>query len=183
VNTASRVRDAIITAKRLDQAAGQERTIGRDDSRFLPWMPFPWPEFISMTAEAVPELGGIRFLDVGAGIGTRMLLAREIFGLDVHGIDRVREYAAVAGQELGYTVDVVDALEYKGYGGFDLIWVNRPIRDRELQAQLEAKLWDEMAPGAVVGCANLEDRPPQHWWPVLDDWELRRGVWQKPGTL
>jgi trans-aconitate methyltransferase len=180
VNTASRIRDAITTAKRTDLEWMRHQEVGRDDFRFLPWMPFSWPEFIAMIAEAVPELNGLLFLDVGAGPGTRMLLAREIFGLVVHGIDRVPEYCKAACEELGLTVDCEDALRYKRYGEYDLIWVNRPIRDAELQAQLEAKLWDEMAPGAVVGCANLEDRPPQHWYPILDDWELRRGVWQKP---
>jgi predicted O-methyltransferase YrrM len=183
--TYSKVRMAISEAKRVDGIVAADQKAfadGRNDPRFLPWMPFSWPEFIAMIAEAVPELGGHRFLDVGAGIGTRMLLAREIFGLDVHGIERVEAYASVAGDQLGLTVDVTDALDYKGYGGFDLIWINRPVRDRELERQLESKIWSDMAPGAVVAFANIE-APPPNWYLIFDDWEVRRGIWQKPGAL
>lgn len=177
--TTSRVLDAINLSRKLDLEWMRRQDAGRDDQRFLPWMPFSWPEFISMTAEALPEMPGTRFLDVGCGPGTRMLLARDIFGLEVRGFDRVPEYVGAA-QKLGLEVTQEDALEYKGYGYFDLIWMNRPIRDHELQGRLEAKVWDEMSPGAVIGCANLDNRPPMHWYPVYDDWEIKRGVWQKP---
>jgi trans-aconitate methyltransferase len=177
ISTSERIRATIAEAKKADLEWGRNR-VGRDDHRFLPWMPFSWPEFVSMVAEAMPEMAGDRFLDVGCGPGTRMLLAQEIFGLDVKGFDRVPEYVSSA-RLYGLNVTCEDALEYKDYGSFDLIWFNRPIRDRELQFRLEAKIWEEMAPGAVVGCANLES-PPPNWYPVLDDWEARRGVWQKP---
>ncbi len=185
--TYSKVRMAIAEAKRVDVAAAQtlnQYGVGRDDSRFLPWMPFGWPEFLAMIAEALPELGGHRFLDVGAGVGTRMLLAREIFGLDVHGVDRVREYCQMAEDQLGLTVECEDALDYKGFGGFDLLWINRPIRDQELERRLEDKIWADMAPGAVIAFANIE-APPPDWYAglILDDWELRRGIWQKPGAM
>lgn len=173
------VRSAINTAKQMDLEWLRQREAGRDDPKFLPWMPFSWPEFISLVAEALPEIPGTRFLDVGCGPGSRMLLARDIFGLDVQGFDRVPEYVNAA-TLAGFSVTCEDALEYKSYGDFDFIWMNRPIRDKDLQGRLEAKVWDEMSPGAVIGCANLDDRPPQHWYPVYDDWEIRRGVWAKP---
>jgi hypothetical protein len=175
----SRIRSAIKEMKRIDLLWGKNPA-GRDDQKFLPWMPFSWPEFISMTAEALPELSGRKYLEVGCGPGSRMLLAREIFGLEVSGFDRVSEYTEFAGELLQTPVTCEDALEYKDYGSFDLLWFNRPIRDQDLQGKLEAKVWDEMAPGAVVACAHLDSRPPQHWYPVLDDWEIKRGVWQKP---
>jgi hypothetical protein len=75
----------------MTQAARLEREwLGKDpgtDSRYLPWMPFSIPAFIALAAEALPETSGNRFLDIGAGAGTKMLLAREIFGLRVTGIE------------------------------------------------------------------------------------------------
>jgi trans-aconitate methyltransferase len=178
-HTTRKIRDAINKAKTQDLEWMRRQDAGRDDPKFLPWMPFSWPEFISLLAEALPEMPGDRFLDVGCGPGTRMLLARDIFGLDVKGFDRVPAYVAAARENELFTT-LEDALEYKSYGEFDFIWMNRPIRDQELQGRLEAKVWDEMSPGAVIGCANLDNRPPQHWYPVYDDWEIKRGVWQKP---
>lgn len=179
-DTYIRTRAAIQHAKQLDLEWQKRHDVGRDDQRMLPWMPHSWPEYIALLAEAMPELTGRRFLEIGCGPGTRMLLARELFGLDVFGFDRVPEYVAAVEHEFGYDVICEDALEYKNYGEFDFIWFNRPIRDQKLQGQLEAKVWDEMAHGALVGCAHLDNRPPQHWYPVIDDWEIKRGVWQKP---
>ncbi len=152
---------------------------GHDDVRSVPWMPFPMHDFIALVAEALPEAGGDRFLEIGCGIGTRMKAASVIFGLDVHGVERVPEYAAEA-VKLGMDAEVTDALTYDGYGKYDIIWFNRPFRDPELQRQLEARVWDQVASGAVVICANLEAPPPANWWPVLNDSEVRRWIAQKP---
>jgi SAM-dependent methyltransferase len=152
---------------------------GHDDVRSTPWMPFPLWDFIALVAEALPESSGTSFLEVGSGVGTRMLIAQEVFGLDVHGIDRVPEYVNEA-WKLGLSAEVADALDYGGYGKFDLLWFNRPLRDRALQRELEAKVWQDVRPGGVVICANLEAPPPEHWWPVLDDGEVRRWIKQRP---
>lgn len=171
------IRTALQLAARLDR-----EWMGRvpgTDHRYTPWMPYSIPEFLMMALEALPEADGDTFLDIGAGVGTKMLLAREILGLDVHGIERVPEYAAQA-RQLGLDVEEADAAGWKGYGDYSLIWFNRPFRDRDAQAGLEARVWEEAAPGAVVICANLENPPPSSWFVTLDDWEVRRGVWVKP---
>jgi hypothetical protein len=152
---------------------------GRDDPRSTPWMPFPLFDFIALVAEALPEAPDDQFLEVGCGCGTRMLIARELFGLDVHGIDRVPAYVEQA-RELGLKAGVADALGWDQYGKFGLLWFNRPFRDPAMQRQLEAQVWAGMAPGAVVIAANLESPPPRGWWPVLDDGEVRRWIVQKP---
>jgi len=152
---------------------------GHDDIRKTPWMPFEMHAFIALCAEALPEAQGDRFLGIGCGIGTREKIAREFFGFEAHGFDRVPEYVEQA-QVLGVRAEVADALEFTGYGDYDVLWFNRPFRDPALQAQLEARVWEEAKPGAEVICANLEDQPPSSWYIVLDDWEVRRGIWQKP---
>lgn len=149
-----------------------------EDRQFTPWMPFPIPAYISLLAEALPEVPGDRFLEIGAGPGSKMLIARELFGLEVHGIELNPEYARQA-VSLGLRVMTGDAADFGDYRAYDVIWFHRPFRDPDSQAALEKRVWDDMAPGAVVICANLEGTPPG-WVTILDDWEIRRGIWMKP---
>jgi hypothetical protein len=55
----------------------------------------------------------------------------------------------------------------------------RPFRDRELQDRLEKKIFAEMKPGAILAGGAWENHPPNDWEIVIDDWEIRRGAWQK----
>lgn len=180
-----RLRGLIADVTRLDRE-WQRKPAGHDEpERSTPWMPFPLFDFIALVAEALPETEGGSLLEVGCGIGTRMLVAHELFGLEAHGIDRVPEYVAQASQMLpegmtGVTAEVADALGWDGYGKYDLLWFNRPFRDRATQRQLEAQVWQDMRPGAVVIWANLEMPPPANWWPVLVEASVPRGIVQKP---
>lgn len=174
------IRQAMLTAAELDR-----KWMGKapQDSRYTPWMPFPAAEFVTMLAEAITEADGGTFLEIGCGIGTRMLMADVIFGLDVQGIERVPEYVEQA-RQLGLQVKEADAAGWDGYGNYDILWFNRPFRDRALEYQLERQVWEDMKPGAVVMCANLEAPPPSSRFAiVVDDWEARRGVWMKPPAL
>jgi trans-aconitate methyltransferase len=160
------------------ERAWQGNIPSANDDQHIPWLPFPIPEFVSLCTAAVTEAEGLTFLEVGCGIGTKMLIAETIFGLDVFGIERVPEYVAQA-QRIGLRVSEADAGEWKGYGNYDILWLNRPFRQPDTEAALETRIWAEAKPGAVVICANLEDRPPSSWYLIEDDWETRRGVWQK----
>lgn len=170
----------IRTAARTDgewrQKVEQDET---ERSRYLPWMPFPLPVFVSMLYEAVAEAPGDRFLEIGCGPGSKLLVAQELFGLDVHGIERTAAYVAAA-WELGLAAEVADAAGYPRYGDPDIIWFNRPFRDPDPEYKLECQVWADMKPGAVVMCANLEYPPPSSWPLILDDLEARRGIWVKP---
>ncbi len=171
------IRETITQAGKLERE--WQRKVPETDRSRTPWMPFPIPAFIALLAEALPEADGSKFLGIGAGIGTKELLAREIFGLEVLGIEVEKEYVAQA-EALGVPVRVIDAAYYTGYGNYDILWFNRVFRDPDLQLSLEKIIWDGMAPGAVVICANLESFPPDgSFWPVLDDLEVRRGIFYK----
>jgi hypothetical protein len=173
------IRETLVLTERLERE--WQRKIPETDRRCTPWMPFPVPAFISLLFEALPEAPGDKFLEVGAGIGTKMELARELAGLDVTGIEVNAAYAGEAARR-GLGVLIMDATDFAYYGEYDLIWFNRVYRDADLQARLEKTIWDEARPGAVVMCANLEN-PPPGWIIVLDDWEIRRGIWMKPLIL
>jgi hypothetical protein len=150
---------------------------------YTPWMPFNIGEFTGLLAQAIEgyepgQSEDVSFLDIGCGPGPELLIARDVFGLDARGFDRVAEYVAAA-CSLGLTAKVADAEFYDGYGRARIIWFNRVARDADLQRRIEARVWHGISQGAVAICANLE-APPPNWFPVLDDWEARRGIYMKP---
>jgi SAM-dependent methyltransferase len=153
-----------------------------NDRLRTPFMPFSIPAFLALLLEAIPGAPGNRFLDVGSGVGAKMLLARDICGLDVTGIEIVPEYIRQA-DSAGLMTWQGDAAEFHGYGDHDLIWMYRPFRDPDAQAGLEKRIQDQMAPGAVLLGAGLEaPPPPESFHIILDDWEVRRGIWMKAPT-
>jgi SAM-dependent methyltransferase len=153
----------------------------RYDERVTPWMPFQPAEFLSILFECVPELAGRNFLDVGCGPGTKMLLAGHFYGLHAEGIEIDSAMAAAAAAHGGvFPQDALEAVPCF-YSVYDLIWLYRPFRDRELEQQLERRIMNEMKPGAVLAGGGWEICPAdQRWITVVDDWELRRGAWLKP---
>lgn len=172
------VRETLILAARLEHEQSRRR-LPQPDERFLPWMPYQIPGFLALLAEAVPAAPGSRLLGVGAGIGTKEWLAREIFGLGVSGIEISPELAAQAAG-LGLDVACGDALDYAGYGDHDLIWLYRPCRDPDTEAALEKTIWDAMAPGTLILGAALENPPPEaRFFPVLENVGDPAGIWQK----
>jgi SAM-dependent methyltransferase len=171
------LREAMKAAGRLEKE-WRGRIPDADKAR-CPWMPFPMSGYILLLDEAFAAAPGNRFLDVGCGPGSKMMRARDTYGLDVTGIEIVPEYAAEAGRH-GLDVRLGDALDFKDYGEFDLIWIYRPFRDPDLEAALEDLIWDQMAVGALAMCAGLEAPPPAgSFWPELDDLELKRGIYRK----
>ena len=179
MNPRTEILAAVLRSVQQADAKWMSRGEGRDNPDSTPWMPFPLFDFIALVAESLPAITSSNFLEVGCGIGTRMLVARDFFGLDTHGFDRVPEYVKEA-QSQGLSAETADALEYPHYGDFDLIWFNRPFNNASMQSRLEGKVWNDARSGAVVICANLLEQPPSQWWMVLEDWEVRRGIWQKP---
>lgn len=185
---ASVVASVLRRAARLDREWLGKVAQGDEERRlWTPWMPFSLGEFTMLLAESLAayEPGAdenVTFLEIGCGPGPKLLVARDVFGLDAYGFDRVADYVAAA-RTLGLPADTGDAVTFAGYGRAAITWFNRVARDAGIQAQIEAKVWRDTAPGSVVMCANLEAPPPASWFPVVDDWEARRGAWMKPGQL
>jgi SAM-dependent methyltransferase len=154
---------------------------GDPKSPVLPWMPFQPADFLSIVFECIPELTGREFLDTGCGPGTKMRLARHFFGMSCWGIEID---PAMADTARGHgNVICGDALQVPDgtYADCDLIWLYRPFRDPELEEKLEARIMDEMKPGAILAGGAWELCPADfRWHTVVDDWELRRGAWIKP---
>lgn len=174
----SDVRDLLTSVRQIERRWQKQVDIG-DQQMFTGWMPSDVAQFLVLLIEAIAEAPGNSFLEVGCGPGTKMMLAQGLFGLDVTGFDRVPEYV-VAAKEQGLNVAECDAFDFQAYGKFDIVFFNRPFRDREVQRDLEKLVYSKVRRGAVVIAMNLETQPPDSKYLVVtDDWESRRGVWLK----
>lgn len=182
MSRASAIARTLAYAVQLDREwQGKIAQTPAEKALYTPWMPFQLFEFIPLLAEAVKELRDLEsFTEIGCGPGPKMLVARDLFGLDPRGIDREQEYVAAA-CSLGLDARVADAGTWAGYGWADVTWFNRVARDPGTEKLIEARVWQGVKPGGVVLCANLEAAPPRDWELILDDWaDRRRGIWRKP---
>lgn len=94
-----------------------------------------------------------KFLDVGCGIGTTLLLAEQFF--TPHGLEINEKLMTICKQynkyhhypERFYTCD---ALQFNKYHQFDVIYYYCPIADYNLQNKLELKIEKDMRIGAYL---------------------------------
>lgn len=149
---------------------------------YTPWIPFQCGEFLSFMYEIVAEIPGDKFMDVGCGPGTKMLLAQEMFGLTPYGIEIDKHMAQRASVLHPHHVIQGDVMKYAtAWDDYDLIWLYRPLRDAEMELKLEHTIMNGMKPGAVLAGGQWEIDRPRHWITVIDDWENgKRGAWMKP---
>lgn len=164
------------------------------DPDYVRWMPYELSRFVMFLTDAVAVATrgsaylGHYFLDVGAGPGTKVLLARELFGLEAAGIEIVPEYVAAA-HALGAHVLQCDARTYEGYHTHDIVYLNRPVQD----PAFERRVMGLMRPGSVLITVNGMTRPPHtEWEPVSEEYDVPdglirppaleaiHGVWRKP---
>jgi len=145
-------------------------------------LPYPFTRFFRLM-QAVRRLvlaqgrGSASFLDVGCGVGLKLLQAAEFFDV-VHGFDFDPERAAVAHrlvaraqrpQDRGFCAD---ALTFDGYGDHDVIYAYKPLSDPDLLQQMERRIVAQAKPGALLilpyfeadfrfedlGCTRLLDK-------------------------
>lgn len=180
------VKQVLMTATEEDLGwLGHGRVPGqKPDPIRNPWMPFQAAEFTAMLAECVAASAGSTFLDIGSGIGTKVMLASHVFGLAAFGIetDEAMVRHAHANCRPSAVCDALSDGAERFYGAYDIIWMYRPFRDGFFQAQLEHKVFDLMKPGAIIAGANWENKP-SGFEIVLEDLDENgriRGAWKKP---
>jgi SAM-dependent methyltransferase len=154
----------------------------RKDPTYLPFMPYQLADFTAVLVECMAETVGPKFLDVGCGTGTKMVLARELFGLEPSGVE-INPAMASRAQARG-PVREGDALTVNAgfYENADIIWLYRPFRDADKEASLEGRIMASMKHGAILAGGAWEICPAAVGWnTIVDDWaDMRRGAWQKP---
>jgi 2-polyprenyl-3-methyl-5-hydroxy-6-metoxy-1,4-benzoquinol methylase len=111
-------------------------------------LPMDW--FARMLDIAMAATTGRRYLEVGCGIGTKLVVAQWA-GLEVHAIEARAQYAAAAQFMCPEAkVEIADARKYDGYGGFDIIYCYRPLIPDEAQIMLEDYMVARMKQDAVL---------------------------------
>ena len=146
-----------------------------ESERFHGYEPLAIPVFLRGMRELGPA-DGRRLLEVGCGIGTKLVLARALGWHDLTGIESHRPYLEAARRLCPWPeVELVeaDALDFDRYGDFDVVFMYRPLVRTEEQRQLEQAVAAAMRPGALAffpyGVAGL---------PALS---LAPGVWRLRG--
>jgi SAM-dependent methyltransferase len=128
--------------------------------RFYNWIPLPLTAYLDgMNVIGAPA--GRSLLEIGCGIGSKLLLAR-LLGWDrLTGLELRREYVEVAREltiwagdncriEPGPPLLVGDAFEFDRYDEYDVVYMYRPCIEDEHEAALERLIASRMRPGAVA---------------------------------
>lgn len=143
-----------IAFHQLEAANTPAEAISGDSYAFVP---FPCGAFVDMAFEAFLVLGqdkSKKFLDIGAGMGTKVILASVLF--DAYGIEldpaNVEKAKAIGLNRIG----VADALAFDRYNEFDVLYYYRPISDAVLYRQFEEKVHADMKAGALVAPMHSE---------------------------
>lgn len=137
------------------------------DGRFT-FVPFPCGFFVDTLLDAFFFFGRDRskkFLDVGCGIGTKVILASTIF--DAYGIEYDEKYVSLAHALNINRVGKADALTFDRYDEFDFIYYYRPIHDTDKYRALESKIHREMKSGALIAPMHTE-----YNWHECEDMEV-----------
>jgi trans-aconitate methyltransferase len=119
-------------------------------SEFYSYISFDNAVFVR-TLELVRDLTeGRQFVDVGCGIGTKLVLAH-VMGFAVTGIECREQYAATAHWVCpDAKIENADARGYWPYDAFDVVYMYRPIQSGEGQAALDAWIYERARPGALL---------------------------------
>ena len=151
-----------------------------------PWEPYDPADFERLLGLAVGALpaGAPAFCDVGAGIGSKVVMAARA-GCVATGLECIADYVSVAA-ELGASVTQGEA-EFQSYSAYDIVYVNCPfmlgaggLSDYGYEQQFETWLQGQLRPGAVLIQVNDCAAPPG-WQAVIDERPAFRGVYIKPG--
>lgn len=121
------------------------------------------------------------FVDVGCGIGTKLLVASELAGWTPVGIESSLEYLRVARRLIPDGIWIQkDALKID-YSPYDVIYFYCPCYDEEKQRELETRIIEMAKPGAYI-LANLKMSDEKVWRtpPMKHIWD--RVVYQKQKT-
>ena len=126
------------------------------DNENYHYIAFPPSSFIDILFEGYFLLEGDtskKFLDVGCGIGTTVLMASNLF--DAYGFDYNQELVSRAQGVVGDRVCYDDASTFDRYDQFDFIYYYRPFVNDDFQLQFEERVLNGMKKGALI-CPVME---------------------------
>lgn len=102
-------------------------------------------------ARAIGKEGPLHFMDVGCGVGLKLLQAASLYE-QVSGLEVEPHRAEAAAEWLWRTAEVItgDAATFERYGDFDVIYAYKPLPTEELMAQTEDNIVAQARPGAIL---------------------------------
>lgn len=121
-----------------------------DDSPVFSFIPFPCGPFVDMLIEAATFFKfdkSKKFLDVGCGPGTKLLLAKGYF--DVYGIDINQHFVGIA-NSFGLPNAVIANALYYDYSAYDLVYYYRPFKDLSLLQGMEERIYSQLRVGTLL---------------------------------
>lgn len=113
------------------------------------------------TALALNRQAPMTFLDVGCGVGLKVLQAAEFFEV-AQGLEYDATRVVVADRLIQHPRRVKDgvfegdALAYDGYGGFEVIYAYKPVSFEELLIRMEKRIVAQARPGTVLVMPYVE---------------------------
>lgn len=131
------------------------------------WEPLPLDQFLDGLDIASVTARG-KFLDVGCGIGTKLVLANND-GWQVTGLDIRPEFLAEAAKLCPEAALIeADAREFNSYGDYDFIYCYRPLVDDEAEDRLEEQIVSQLKTGAWLFLPHRAwlpgtERSDLHW--------------------
>jgi trans-aconitate methyltransferase len=132
------------------------------------FLPYPIPQFthlLRMTSWMIPATEKNTFIDLGAGIGTKVKIAARM-GYGAIGIDIIPAYIAKA-REIGAPVTFCDVRKAP-VAGFHVVYLNHPLADPHEENALEARILAELTPYAVlINVHSPNPRPAGRHWRTL----------------
>lgn len=114
--------------------------------------PLPMREFLAGMA-ACGEPG--RFIDLGCGVGTKLLVAH-LLGWAVVGVERHADYADAARRLVPEATVVTGDVLDVSLDGFDVVYSYRLMVDLDAQHELNRRIVARMRPGALFFCAGSD---------------------------
>lgn len=138
------------------------------------YIPLPNKEFLPSLTAAYEYLGpSARFIDVGCGVGTKVIRASRL-GWDAYGIEINPRFVRLA-QRFGAAAIEADARTWNGYADFDCVFMFHLLTDVDQERELEYKVMEAMKPGALLILYGIINPRIDEGWE-----EIGFHVWRKP---
>lgn len=95
----------------------------------------------------------IRFLDIGCGLGSKVLLASSLDGIQSFGLEVNEEYVKFAKNLVdGGDKKIItgNCITFKKYQDFEILHFYTPLSNQTLEVKFENRLYKQIVPGSVV---------------------------------
>lgn len=134
---------------------------------FYPWVPYPLLKFARLLAIAM-EVNPGPMVELGAGIGTKVLMARAM-GVETLGVENNEIYLKEAAR-LGASVVEGDIRDFD-VAPYGIVYTYHPLFPEAHEAGFEGYIQGSMSVGSVFICPKVACWPGNRWKILYRDGE------------